>query len=672
MNAKIKIIITSIIIAISIELFICNAQELCALFADNKNIEPEFSISLYKIGYSDLYKENENTIESGVSVINIENLNTEVYNLRIYYKENYNVPLKYTPSIKVYGHSNSSLNFDSKEMVASKNNTYINFRSEDIVESLELSILHTDYQTLEIEKIVINSTKLNIKLLRIILLFITSMFILYIKDGKIYKTFFNPASRKQKYLYYGIILLFCLFLLIYYKDILFSSKNKIITQTPRSELMLLQTEAFLNGQLPLLNTPSDELLELSNPYDTSLRETVDYMWDASYYNGNYYQYFSVLPIILFEIPIKLLTGYYLTTASINILLLILTIFLIAKLTKSLITRYINKISLFNLILAQQTAIIASNVILLSRGGLYEICELLGIINLICSILIIFSIEKDNKINNIKLILIGITSALLVISKPTYIVWYLLIIPMLFKVLYEKNDKTINKSIIKKIVIYAIPIIIIAGIQMWYNYARYDNIFEFGAKYNLTIYDMNILMSFSLPKLIKGFVIYLVKMPTINIVSFPFITITDLEEISTSLGAITFEYGNLGLFAIPIFYALFMKNKFINNINSKENELNNILNITIISTIIIIIINITFAGMCEQYAIQYKIILVIFSILILLKGLEIKKISNFVLLILCITSIVITLPISLNTLNRFLQGNVTNLIIYLENMFQFWM
>jgi hypothetical protein len=61
-------------------------------------------------------------------------------------------------------------------------------------------------------------------------------------------------------------------------------------------------EGFLRGQLSLASEPSPELRALSDPYRGENRENVPYIWDASYYDGRYYLYFSPLPLLLFTVP----------------------------------------------------------------------------------------------------------------------------------------------------------------------------------------------------------------------------------------------------------------------------------------------------------------------------------------------------------------------------------
>ncbi|WP_019217529.1 hypothetical protein [Legionella tunisiensis] len=69
------------------------------------------------------------------------------------------------------------------------------------------------------------------------------------------------------------------------------------------------TESFLSGHLNLLVSPSPELLQLADPYDP-IQNSHFRLHDASLYKGKYYLYFGPLPVVVFYLPFKLLTGYY--------------------------------------------------------------------------------------------------------------------------------------------------------------------------------------------------------------------------------------------------------------------------------------------------------------------------------------------------------------------------
>ncbi|MBQ7646384.1 MAG: hypothetical protein IJS94_03855 [Clostridia bacterium] len=74
--------------------------------------------------------------------------------------------------------------------------------------------------------------------------------------------------------------------------------------------------AFLDGRLYIDNDDIDEaLLSMENPYDPDARDElgVYYEWDHALYNGHYYMYFGVVPVLLLFLPFRAITGSNLTT-----------------------------------------------------------------------------------------------------------------------------------------------------------------------------------------------------------------------------------------------------------------------------------------------------------------------------------------------------------------------
>jgi hypothetical protein len=69
-------------------------------------------------------------------------------------------------------------------------------------------------------------------------------------------------------------------------------------------------EGFLGGQLSMTSAPSEELKRLADPYDFAQRGGVPVLWDASYFEGRYYLYFSPVPVLLFYAPVRLIAGAY--------------------------------------------------------------------------------------------------------------------------------------------------------------------------------------------------------------------------------------------------------------------------------------------------------------------------------------------------------------------------
>ena len=67
--------------------------------------------------------------------------------------------------------------------------------------------------------------------------------------------------------------------------------------TDYSQYYDMLANAFLKGSLALLEKPPAALAALANPYDYGNREGIHYLWDASYFQGNYYLYWGPVPAL---------------------------------------------------------------------------------------------------------------------------------------------------------------------------------------------------------------------------------------------------------------------------------------------------------------------------------------------------------------------------------------
>ena len=68
-----------------------------------------------------------------------------------------------------------------------------------------------------------------------------------------------------------------------------------------------QFDAFLKHRLSIDIEPAKELLALSNPYDRASRTGIRFLWDRALYDGKYYSYFGITPIITVYYPYYFIT-----------------------------------------------------------------------------------------------------------------------------------------------------------------------------------------------------------------------------------------------------------------------------------------------------------------------------------------------------------------------------
>ena len=259
--------------------------------------------------------------------------------------------------------------------------------------------------------------------------------------------------------------------------------------------------AFENGQVSLIDKPEKELLELKDPYDTYVRESTvpDYKWDHVFYNGKYYSYYGIAPVILLFLPYHLITGSFFPTDIAVLIFSALGLIFLTMTYNAIIKRWFRRIP--------SGCYIAGLVILLTVCGIwycvgrplfYEISISSGFAftALGAYFLISSNVIGGGEISLAKIPFASLFLAIAVLCRPTLAVYsvcacvyYAIGFRNSAKIHYPDGSiKTVKSRKIKYILGALIPFVVLGLVQMWYNYARFDSPFDFGIKYSLTIND----------------------------------------------------------------------------------------------------------------------------------------------------------------------------------------
>lgn len=73
----------------------------------------------------------------------------------------------------------------------------------------------------------------------------------------------------------------------------------------------LLTWSIANGHFELPIQPSSQLLALPDPYSAEARKNIIFPCDISYFNGKYYIYYGITPVLVLLLPWYLITGWFL-------------------------------------------------------------------------------------------------------------------------------------------------------------------------------------------------------------------------------------------------------------------------------------------------------------------------------------------------------------------------
>lgn len=258
-------------------------------------------------------------------------------------------------------------------------------------------------------------------------------------------------------------------------------------------------DAFAAGQVELLQKPSQELLDMDNPYDWSQRRDsgVSALWDHLLFDGKYYSYYGIAPVLLLYLPYYQITGYYFPTAESILLFGAVGIIFLSALFVELIKRFFPSLpvnlAVFTLIVLQA----ASGVwYCFVYDNFYEIAQSCGFM-FTCAgfyFLLRSGVVGEGRIQKRFLVLSAFCLSMAVLSRPTLALYCIVAVIFLcfgfvkLRKSLKNAGKRKNRMIAEYWVSALICYVIIGGIQMLYNYLRFGNILDFGIQYSLTIND----------------------------------------------------------------------------------------------------------------------------------------------------------------------------------------
>ena len=325
-------------------------------------------------------------------------------------------------------------------------------------------------------------------------------------------------------------------------------------------------DAFRAGQVSLLDTPSEELLAMENPYDWSARQAlgVSYKWDHLLFDGKYYSYYGIAPVLILFLPYNLITGYYFPTpeavlifGAVGILFLTLAILEFAEMFGK---RVSNRVIIATIVIAQ----LSSGIWYCFCSPLfYEIAQASGFMFTTAGFYFLFKsrVIGEGGIKYRYIVLATFCLAMAVLCRPTLALYCVISLIFLawgfFKhrkatsELYPSDKKTMKNATVKYLIASFACYVVIGGIQMIYNYARFGSFFDFGIQYSLTINDFT-RSQYHTDFVMIGLYNYLVTFPSVQ-PDFPYI-FSNFSTLDTNGYYFVANRNAVGLLwrALPIF------------------------------------------------------------------------------------------------------------------------
>ena len=261
-------------------------------------------------------------------------------------------------------------------------------------------------------------------------------------------------------------------------------------------------DAFEDGHLYLNGEPSQALMDMENPYDWSQRgdQNVDAKWDHVYYEGKYYSYYGIAPVILVFLPWHKLTHHYASTNLSVLLFGLIGILFLTLAYMAAVKRWFRKTPA-GCIIAGLAVLLASCGIGYSLGRtlFYEISISSGFAFVTMGAYCLISsdlLTGSGRISLPRTALASLFLGIAVLCRPTLAVYaicaalyFVCAIPRSGHILEEGSICGVNKKRrIAFVFCAALPLAALGAVQMWYNATRFGSPLDFGIQYSLTIND----------------------------------------------------------------------------------------------------------------------------------------------------------------------------------------
>ncbi len=525
---------------------------------------------------------------------------------------------------------------------------------------------------------------LHFSLLRVLFLLLLSCLIYTFLRYPVFDRPFNLKIHSHRYFTIFVIAISLLFIISVYT--IYVGNSQWFGNTSGNQLTQELVDAFEHGQVHLMDPVPDKLLNLENPYDLSERSNanISYKWDHLLFEGKYYSYYGIAPVITLFLPYHMITGHYFSSSLACLIYTLLGSLFIGLCFISIIKNWFSKtpfkVALMGLIV---TLFASCAVINVMSPQFYEIAQ--------SSALCFFAIGFYFMINsgifmkrNIRLsylFLSALFTSLSVLSRATCALYAMIMVVWCIYGFFQYREKNKNHSMamVKYIFAALTPYVIFAIIQMTYNYLRFKNPFDFGIEYTLTIYDFyNIDFHFSMVMI--SLINYFLAVPVIN-TQFPFIH-SNFDNLAVNGYYFIATVPTLGIIPItPTVLSFFYSPKLTKLFASKDK-----IKFFFIWFLPGIVFPVIFAAMTWQYGYAMRYIadfgwemstaafVVIFFVYNRLKNTTIKKWLVRLLFISTVWSVLCYISVVLNTtpmeaINHSIHGSY--IYYYLRNLIAFW-
>lgn len=390
--------------------------------------------------------------------------------------------------------------------------------------------------------------------------------------------------------------------------------------------------ALSQGEVSIPIGIEEEMAALANPYDGTLRQAVAGAWDAwdtAFYNGKFYVYFGIVPVLLFYLPCYLLFGAQFPTWLGILIMGVVLLMGVFYLMRQLVKRYFPHTPfLLYVILSVLVANGMSTLMFMLRPDFYSLPILCAMAFSVWGLGLWLSAaglwqrqlkgestaEKPKWWNRVglKLCLGSLCMALVAGCRAQFLLGSFLaffIFGGCIKTAFAQDKRGLWKNAAMALLPYAV---VAAGL-MYYNAIRFGSPFDFGANYNLTTNDMT-QRGFQLGRIVDGLYEYLFQFPNMG-TKFPYVYATPFH--STYLGTTIMESMFGGVFFTNILlWALLAIRRVKAGLKSKG-----LFGMTVAMmafAVVIVIADTQMAGILSRYYADFVWLLLLAAVMVILQ------------------------------------------------------
>lgn len=377
--------------------------------------------------------------------------------------------------------------------------------------------------------------------------------------------------------------------------------------------------AMAEGHLYLDEEPPQWLQEMEDPYDKGARDEAQkqtgepYLFDVAYYDGHYYVYFGVVPVVLFYLPFYLITGANFPTA-IGVLMMAIAFMLGCSALLDRFSRYnFKSVSLGLYLLLQVPLVCCCGILYLVKfPTFYSFPIMCGLTFSVWGLY--FWMRGRGSGHPCACYFAGsLCMALVLGCRPQLVLLSCLAFPLFWRpFITEGHIRT--RAGRQQFTCLVAPYLLVGGAIMLYNAARFGSPFNFGANYNLTVNDMT-KRGWQIGRLAPALFSYFLQPPCANGV-FPFLQPEPFA--TTYMGQTVKEATFGGIFAcLPVLWLLPFAPRLLRfrRASRRTRTVFGVVCVLLASGVVIALLDAEMAGILQRYYADFSFMFLAATVLL---------------------------------------------------------